>query len=77
MGRGQKGLGRAWMLNATSVPGSIANGEYTCKMPLLKFDQPVQKTLDGIATSEELPGMRHFNVKTSATDPSTNIAKNG
>jgi hypothetical protein len=36
IGRGQRGLGRDWMLNATSVPGSIANGEYNCKILLLK-----------------------------------------
>ena len=35
-GRGYKGLGRVWMVNVTSTPGGIANGEYTCRMLLSK-----------------------------------------
>jgi hypothetical protein len=54
--RGQKGLGRVCMENVTSTPGSIANGEYTCRMPLLKWDQPVQNALGGITSSVLLPG---------------------
>ena len=72
-----KGLGMIWMENVTSTPGGIANGEYTCRMLLLKLDQPVQNALGGITSVLPLPGVRHFKVKWSSTAPSTKIAKNG
>ena len=75
--RGHKGLGRVCMENVTSTPGGIANGEYTCRMPLLKYDQPVQNALGGITWSALLPGVRHFKVRKSPTAPSTKITKNG
>ena len=75
--RGHKGLGRVCMENVTSTPGGIANGEYTCRMPLLKWDQPVQNALGGITSSVLLPGVRHFNFMKSSPVASTKIAKNG
>ena len=80
LGRGHRGFESDRIVNFTSTPGTIAKGEYMVRTLLLKNDQPVQKALGGIATAGEEAserGNRHFKVKKSSPEASTNIAMKG
>ena len=76
-GRGQRGFGSEGIVNATSTPGSIAKGEKMVRTLLLKYDQPVQKALGGIAASVAAPGTLHLRDNKSLPEASTYIAMKG